>query len=452
MNNFRKIWRQKSELSILICAVLILVLTSCLMQYPFQSAAINQLNDAESYKIACDWLYSTKHFASFTRPFLFPLLIGLPRLLGFEYNENFVIALNLVFWFWSILLLFRVVRDISGEKMAFRTTIILASCFSFHCFIFSVHTEISYIFILLSHVFCLYQYLKTEKNSWLYGGIWLLGASVVIRPTLAYIVFVLYFALTVRAILKKIRLKKFAIISLLLFSTIGLQMLNMYRCSNRLKISYIGDVTWYLYMGSYAINIKMYPNQTIDFYAQQWQREVDIRLKTYFSIGRSRSPSDVDKLPSIENLIKTDMVNQLKENKWGLTFTFFRSLFVNSRSGTQYAFDTKNDFNLPYFGAIQQLFFKISQVQNLINSSFVLLILPIIILKRYKKQRKHLDKSFLLAVYSWFLAFSILLFSTISFTQGDRFHIITVPLTLFSLVLLFVNKNTSLSPILMDKI
>ena len=346
MNSFGKIIHHKSESRIFIYAGLILLLTSLIMQYPFHSTEFNKLNDAESYKIASDWLYSSDHFASFTRPFLFPLLIGLPHLFGFEYNESFVNAMNLVFWFWTVLLLYRVIKDISDEKKAFITTIAFASCVSLHCFLFSVNTEIIYSFVLLSHVFCLYKYLKTRKEGWFYGAIWLLGASIVIRPTLTYIVFILYLVIVVIAILGKMSLKKLVFISLFFLSTIGLQMLNMYRCSNRFKISYIGDTAWYLYMGAYAINIKNYPNQTLSFYALQWEKEVDSRLKNYFSIGRSHNTSDVEKLNGAENLIKTDIANQFKENKWGITFTFFRSLFINSKSGTQYAFDTKNDFKL----------------------------------------------------------------------------------------------------------
>ena len=76
------------------------------------------------------------------------------------------------------------------------------------------------------------------------------------------------------------------------------------------------------------------------------------------------------------------MIKQLKENKKGLAFTFFRSLFINSRSGNQYALDAKNGFNVPYFNVIQNLFLKISQCQNIINSSFVLFILPFFFIKQ----------------------------------------------------------------------
>jgi hypothetical protein len=432
-----------SEFRILIYAGLVLFLSSLMMQYPFHSAEFNLINDAESYKIAMNWLYAPDHFASYTRPFLFSLLIGLPRLFGFEYHASFVVVVNLIFWFFTVLLLFRVNKDISDEKTAFKMALVFVSCVSLHCFMFSVHTEIVYAFIVFSHVYCLYQYLKTGKNNWLYGAIWLLGASVGIRPTLAPIVFVLLFVFAILVIFKKMRFKKFTVICLLLFSTVGLQIFNMYRCSHRFKISYIGDTAWYLLMGAYATNIGQYPNQTIDFYAHQLEKEVKIRLKTYFSIGQSRSRNDVEKLASVDSLVKADMIRQLKENKWGLTFTFFRSLFVNSRSGTQYALVAKNGFNLPYFATIQQLFLRVSQCQNIINSSLVLLILPIVFLKRYIKQRNLLDKTTFLAFYSWFLSFSIMLLSTISFTQGDRFHVVTVPLTLFSVGLLFFKRNTS---------
>ena len=170
MNSFGKIIWRKTECRLLIYACLILFLTSFMMQYPFHSSEFNNLNDAESYKIASYWLYSSDHFASYTRPFLFPLLIGSPRLLGFEYSDFFVNVINFVFWLWTILLLFRVIRDISDEKKALPLALVFASCVSLHCFLFSIHAEVLYSFVLLSHVFCLYQYIKKGKDSWFYGA------------------------------------------------------------------------------------------------------------------------------------------------------------------------------------------------------------------------------------------------------------------------------------------
>ncbi len=414
------------------------------MQYPFNTDLYNSWNDAKSYQKASEWLYSSEHFASFGRPFLFPFLIGLPTLLGFEYSEYFVATMNLVCWFLTILLLFKVVKDVSNEKIGFRIALIFASCVSLHCFLFLVHTEVIYAFVLSSHVFCLYQYIKTDKTNLFYGAIWLLGASVVIRSTLTYFVFALYFILISLVVLKKLSVKKFVIISLLFLSTIGFQMLNIYRCTNSFKISYIGEVDWYMYVSAYATVVQNNPNQTLDFYAKEWEKEMDKRDEGAWIIGSNYTKDDAQKLPAIENLIHADMKKQLMENKKALTFTFFRSLFVNSRGGTQFALSAKNDFNLPYFRIIQMIFLKISQIQNMINSSFVLLVLPIFFIKKYKKQRNQLDKPFFLAFYSWFLAFSIMIFSTVAFTQGDRFHVVTVPLTLFSAVLLFFPTKRNL--------
>ena len=431
---------KKQDFRVLIYASLILLFTSCIMQYPFHTALYNTWNDAESYKKASDWLYSDDHFASFGRPFLFSLLIGFPRLLGFGYSEYFVAFLNLIFWFSTVWLLFKLIRDMSDEKTAMKIALLFASCVSLHCFVFLVHTEVPYSFILLSHVFCLYQYLKLGKTSWFYGGIWLLGASVVIRPTLTYFVFIVYFVLAALVVLRKLQLKKFIIISLLFSSTMGLQMLNMYRCAHSFKISYIGDVDWYLYVSAYAANVKKFPNQTLDFYAKEWEKEATLRPGGWvFASNYSRE--DAQKLPEIQKLINADMKKQLIENKKALTFTFFRSLFINSKGGTQFVLNAKNGFNLPYFTKIQNLFLKISQCQNLINSSFVLFILPFVFINHYKNQRNQLDATFKLAIYSWFIAFSIMMFSTIAFTQGDRFHVVTVPLTLFSIALIFFSKR-----------
>ena len=432
---------KKYDFRVLLYASVFLTLSSFIMQYPFHLAEYNTWNDARSYRMASEWLYSTEHFASFGRPFLFPLIIGLPSLLGFSYSEYFVASMNLIFWFSTVWLLYRAIREISDEKTAMKIALFFASCVSFHCFAFLVHTEVLYAFVLLSHIYCLYQYLKLGKERWFYGAVWLLGASVVIRPTLTYFVFILYFILVVLVVLKKESLKRFVSISLIFFSTIGLQMLNMYRSAQSFKISYIGEVGWYMYVGAYAINVQKYPNQTFDFYAKQWEKEVRNRQEGAWLIGSNYTKDDAHRLPAIEKLIHADMIKQLKENKKGLAFTFFRSLFINSRSGNQYALDAKNGFNLPYFNVIQNLFLKISQCQNIINSSFVLFILPFFFIKQYRKQRNYLNKAFGLAVYSWFIAFSIMVFSTIAFTQGDRFHVVTVPLTLFSIALIFFSNK-----------
>ncbi len=414
------------------------------MQYPFHLTEFNAMTDEWSYKQASEWLYAPDHFPSFTRPFLFPFLIGLPRLLGLNYSQTFVAILNFVCWLLIILFLFRATKDLYNEKKAFIITFLFITCVSLHCFLFLVNTELIYAFVIFSHVFCLFQYLKNLNDNWFFGAVWLLGASTTIRPTLIYYVVLLSVIFGVLVILRKMRLKNFIVICLLFLSTIGLQIFNMYRCTKRLKISYISETAWYCYMGAYSINIAKYPNQTFEFYAKQWEKEADLRLQTFFSIGRSRDREDIRHLSEVENAVSMDVKSQLKDNKWGLIVTFFRSLFVNSRSGTQYALFAKNGLNLPFFYLIEHLFLWLSQIQNIINSGLVLIFLPVFLLKRYRKQQNRFDKTLGLALYSWFLAFSIMLFSTIVFTQGDRFHVITVPITLISLALLFSKKTTIL--------
>lgn len=420
---------------------MMLIATTFILQYPFHLSYFNQVNDAKDYIQASKWLYESDHYASSTRPFLFPLLIGLPQIFGFEINEYFVAFLNVIFWLCTIGLLFSTIKGMAGEKSAFVLTLIFASCVSLHCFVFFVHTENIYTFILLAHISCLYQYFKTQNTKWFYGAVWLLGASVVVRPTLLYFVFVSFCILIALTILKKIPLKRLIIITLLLFSTVGVQMLNMYRCTGSLKVSYIGQTAWYLYFGAYSINLLKYPNQTIDFYAKKWEEEVSNRHEVNLSFINNRE--NFSKLPEVEKLINQDFSRQLKENKKGLVFTFFRSLFVNSRGGTQYVKSAINGFQIPYFSVYQRFFLSVSQIQNIVNSSTVLIFLPFIFAFQYKQLKNRLKEQFYVAVYAWFLALTLMIFSTVSFTQGDRFHVVTVPLTLFSIALIFFAKKST---------
>ena len=61
MNRFIKTIGLKSEYRVLVYAGLILLVSSCLMQYPFHLTEFNTVTDEWSYKQASDWLYAPDH-------------------------------------------------------------------------------------------------------------------------------------------------------------------------------------------------------------------------------------------------------------------------------------------------------------------------------------------------------------------------------------------------------
>ena len=94
---------------------------SCLLFYPIDvlNNQLEGIGDGKSYVIASKWLYEDNFYASAIRPFFYPLLIGIPKLFGFEINRGFTFLLNYIFWITTVYSLYFFIKSFIKEEIAF---------------------------------------------------------------------------------------------------------------------------------------------------------------------------------------------------------------------------------------------------------------------------------------------------------------------------------------------
>ncbi len=117
------------------------------------------------------------------RPFLYPLIIGVPSIFGFNSSESiilFAVFINLVVWFFTLFYLYKTIEIIQSKKAAFWSTLILSSCFGITGMIFQPLTEICFIGLLTSGAYFLIKVPHLPSNIGLFLG-FILTASL-IRP------------------------------------------------------------------------------------------------------------------------------------------------------------------------------------------------------------------------------------------------------------------------------
>ena len=135
---------------------------------------------------------------------------------------------------------------------------------------------------------------------------------------------------------------------------------------------------------------------------------------------------------SLPPLVDADLKEQLRDNKMGLMLTFCRDLLSNSTASNGDVLNLINFDNRPFFGFILRGVFFWSRLQNVLNS-LVALLMPLLFL-RHKSYfwSKNRVVYWLLGVNCALSLFAVLI-SAVSFSQGDRFHLVVLPLTLVSL-------------------
>ncbi len=400
---------------------------SSLLFYPIDvlNNQLEQIGDGRSYVIAGKWLYQENFWASAVRPFFYPLLIGLPQIFGFEINRLFTFSLNYVFWISTIFTLYFFIQTLIKEKTAFVLSLFFASCFGLYSLAFMSTPENCFTLILLMHVIFLFHFLKNLKKESLFISTWLLGLSLVVRPTITLLIPLITISILYFILIKKINYKTGLVSLLLLISMPSIQILNMKRCYGNYAISYISHEVWYLFSGSYAYNKPTISNFNVQYYSEAWHDTYKKRIAFYQKY--TKEPLEWHQFVS---KAENDFKEQLTNNKTSLVLTLFRDLISNSLGGTPEIKEAINIKNYSPFQIYQKLFYTISQCQNILNSFFLVLFCPFIFIFHRKKSNKLLQYQLVTMLYTWFIGFSIIILSSFSFTQGDRFHVVTVPLSL----------------------
>jgi hypothetical protein len=431
--------KNRDFLFLILAAIFSFAVVSFALQLPANAFFTNQFVNADpiSYWDAAKLIYEEGGKPHPIRPFFYPFLIGLPSLFSASQSAALVWALSLNFLFWlsTVALIFKVLNDNTSRKIALIGAAIFVSNTSNIILVWTALAESLFHFLIIASVYFLSKYLKNEeKKANFITFVTFFCLSCITRPTHFPLFFILI-PLLIWSVFKRYLSLITATISLIIFvSTVGFNTLKVKQTYGKWTLSYLGDCALYAYLGGFAKGAK--PEKTWRKMRDDWGEEVQIR--------NTKTARHVDSIPwsALAPLVENDLKEQFQNNKTGLILALGYTLFTNSTGSDIHVLYFTNFKNQPYFFKVfLKPVFNWSRLQNTFNSFAQLCIIPLLFYRQKKYFWQKNKPVFWLLLFNSFLGISTILISSITFTQGDRFHLVTMPLTLVSLGIFYHYKN-----------
>jgi hypothetical protein len=424
--------RNRDLFYVLLCATLFFALLSILLQLPANATTPLFLgNDPASYWEAAKLIYTEGGKPHPLRSFLYPFLIGLPSIFGDGkiFNLNWALSLNFVFWLATVGFIYEMVKETTHRKIAFIAALVFVSNTSniINCWL--VLAESLFHFLMVGSAYFLMKYLKNRAQSAYYiGFIAFFTLSLITRPTYSPLMYGLLPLFTWVAYKRYLSPVLLATSVAFLVSTVGFTMYKMHQTYGDWELSYLGECTFYAFSGAYAKSANF--DKSIEQMNMEWHLE--------FNKRKSKLARYNDSIPwsSVNNLVKTDMREQLSTNKTGLMVAFLRDLVTNSTSSHGEVYYLKDFEQHAYFTVLKKSVFWWSRWQNILNTFATFIFIPIGFyrLRRYFWHQKR--AIFWILFINSALGIVTMFISSVSFSQGDRFHLVTLPLSLVSLAII----------------
>ncbi len=361
----------------------------------------------------CSYLYSAKLlYYSFqldnTRPLLISAIHGVPYLFGFTDSVviKWGIFINFLCWFFTAILLFRIISKKVNRKKAFLFTLFFIFIIGNLAHAFNFLSESIFIFMIVYSVYLISKYYETTKHYYITIAISILFLNTLIKPVsigLALILFVFFITKFSRIIFNK-----FSFLLIVSFSMIIFQMYSLKKNYGDYTISYISSITYYNYLGDkadcYKKGIAYIPGKTE-------------RSKKFGLLSSHEMKESAD----------NDLKYQLKNNAFNLFKAYLYCIYSNSHKGNFIVSECKNEKETSYFTIFYFLFKAISKVQNILFT-IIGVIFSFYCLLNFRKTDTFYLINATFILYIFFI-------SAMSCFQCDRFHI-----TFFPLVIVLFSK------------
>lgn len=422
---------------LLIGATFFFAAFSYTLQLPANATTAQLLHgDPDSYWDAAKLFYTEGVKPHPLRPFLYPFLIGLPSFFGASKSNSLWIALsfNFIYWLMTIVFIYKILITLTNNKIALLGASIFILNTSNLINAYAVLAESLFHCLIIGSIYFLLKYNTNNKNTGhFYAFITLFCLSFITRPTYSPL-FLVLIPLFIFAIIKRYLSIYLIVFSLIIFSlTIGFNAYKMHKTYGNWTLSYIGECTIYVFFSAYAKIAS--PEKTTQQMADDWFVEYQ---KRGGQIPRS-NPS----IPwtALHSIVFDDLKEQCKNNKMGLMMAFGRDLLSNSVASNSDVLHFTDFKNQRSFSALQKIAFWWSRCLNILNTTMALLVIPFAFwrFRGYFWQNQR-PVFWILSVNTVLSVFTILI-STVSFTQGDRFHLVVVPLSLVSLGIIFSHRG-----------
>lgn len=430
--NCRFQMKNHDSLFLILGATFFLAAVSYALQLPANATTVQFLGgDPISYWEAARGIYTEGGKLHPLRPFFYPFLIGLPSLFFGEkgFNLWWVLSLNFIFWLSTVGFIFKVLINHTNRKIAFIGAFIFMSNSSNIINCWSVLAESLFHFLIVGSLYFFTKYYTNNTNAKSFIAFFTFFCfSFITRPTYFPLIFILI-PLFIFAIYKRYLTLFVSIISLIIFTfTIGFSILKMHKTYGNYTLSYLGDCALYSFFGAYSKVVKT--DKTLEQINADWRVE---------SVARSKKMARYDALipwSDLPPLVSADLTEQMRDNKWGLVTTFGRDLVSNSVASNGDIFHLINFENRPFFDVILRGVSFWSRLQNVLNSLVSLLMLLFFLRFRTHFYAKNRIICAFLGIICVLSLFTVLI-SVVSFSQGDRFHLVALPLNVVALGLFY---------------
>ncbi len=407
----KRLQKYRFELLIIFFGLLTLALLNFFLQMNLQT---HIYADSDNYLVASKNLmvYFRGHDY---RPILMSAINGLPFLFGATDATVYVFSfyVNVFCWLSTAILLFHILKDFIRPRIAFYFTLIFYTTVGTIAILYHLLSENIYTFFIVLSMFFLMKYYRNKKILFLSLALSILICSMLIRPGSKWIaiVFGIYFIkVLIDNYAKKIMLLVYGSLLLVLIQCAGL-----YHQFGSFTISYIDGITYYNYIGAKAMSYKEGTDYT------EINNPRAIRL---LNLGSHTE---------IQKVVRQDVIDQLKSNKINLVKAYFSDVYDNTVSGSAAIDDCENKKGTSFFDSSKQFIFDISKWQN----RFFTLIGGVLALFYFVTSYR---KEVFFTLISSFILY-IIGVSGITFSQGDRFHMVFYPLVIVLVVKFLKDKK-----------
>ncbi len=398
-----------------------------------------QPSDTYTYTLAGKNLYLNGFKFDARRPFLYPLLVGVPFLFSpkVEYVLIFTRFLNVVLWIGIALLLFKTLdkHHLSAKKSGLVALTFLVNMGNI-AIAFTGLSETAYVFCLTLFVY--YFNLYVQRNYFFYASMSFLALvfSLLIRPASSILVGFLALILVFDAF-KKRKILDFKTFFVFGFSVVLMlvQLWGMHRDFGKLTFSSVGQSTLYRFQNGMAETLYRNPKTLFDWQAQS----IAFRpIKHHRDSISCYTDWSVAGLKPLYELVESDTKYQLNHYLPYYALAFATNIAKNTLCGSNVLKSVKNINEKDFFYPIKSFSYAVSLIQNIFYTIALFVFLPFLFINRHKFLTPRLG--FFLC-FVWFMGFYLAVSSGISFYQGDRFHLCFVPIVLALFGVLMPKKS-----------
>jgi hypothetical protein len=187
-------------------------------------------------------------------------------------------------------------------------------------------------------------------------------------------------------------------------------------------ISNIGVMAYYGYLSSYSSVIFKYST-----FKEASDASGKITKERWNEMYGTKTNNEVD-WSKIQEIAALDFKNQFNQNTFYLLMAFGKNVFSSSKGYSNELNKCKNIKSYFGFNVYHKMAMIISQLQNILHSFNILIFSPYILLRNRKKWSKNPAFNFFTTIN--FIGACIIILSGFSYGQGDRFNIVTVPISI----------------------